>query len=189
MLSFATTDFYSKPFEYFTGDSSIDETLSLQILDWFETKAPWNFVETDFYEQYEFDLLDVEVPENLSLLCSKDILETLKTSIKKMFRVELSEQLDITAHKLIAGQTIRLHNDFVPNQETHRILIQFNRGWKIDNGGLLMLFNSSDPADIHKVILPEHNSVVGFCISPDSNHAVSKVHKGERFTLVYSFYQ
>ena len=29
----------------------------------------------------------------------------------------------------------------------------------------------------------------GFEISPESNHAVSTVHAGERFTLVYSFYR
>ena len=189
MLNFDNTNFYSKPFEYFTGNSAIDQNLSIQVLDWFEADAPWHYVETDFYEQYEFDLLNVQVPDNLSSLSSKSVLETLKKDVERLFRVELSKQIDITAHKLIAEHRIRLHNDFVPNQETHRILIQFNRGWNADNGGLLMLFNSSEPSDVHKIILPEHNSVLGFAISPHSNHAVSTVHQGERFTLVYSFYQ
>jgi hypothetical protein len=38
------------------------------------------------------------------------------------------------------------------------------------------------------VFSPVHDSVVGFAISEDSNHAVSTTHGGERFTLVFSFY-
>jgi hypothetical protein len=55
-------------------------------------------------------------------------------------------------------------------------------------GGFLLFFNRADPADVHRIFLPIHNSLVGFAISPDSNHAVSTIHDGERFTLVYSFY-
>ena len=51
-----------------------------------------------------------------------------------------------------------------------------------------MFFNSEDPSDMHRVISPVHDSVVGFAISEDSNHAVSTIHGGERFTIVFSFY-
>ncbi len=90
--------------------------------------------------------------------------------------------------KLVNGHTIRLHNDFIPGRETHRLLIQLNRNWQDENGGFLLFFNSSAPEDIHRVIHPVHNSSVGFAISPKSNHAVSTVYNGERYTLVYSFY-
>jgi Rps23 Pro-64 3,4-dihydroxylase Tpa1-like proline 4-hydroxylase len=189
MVDFVDTDFYSRPFEYFTGNLVIDQEFSIQILEWFETKAPWELVETEFYDQFEFDFLKEQVPEYLSFLVSKAALQKLRVSMEKLFDARLNQQIDITAHRLVAGQRIRIHNDFVPNQETHRILIQLNRGWNAKNGGLLMLFNSADPVDVHKVLLPEHKSVLGFAISPDSNHAVSTIHEGERFTLVYSFYR
>ena len=51
-----------------------------------------------------------------------------------------------------------------------------------------MLFNSSEASDVHRVFLPANDSLVGFAISEKSNHAVSKVYDGQRFTLVFSFY-
>ena len=89
----------------------------------------------------------------------------------------------------VLGQRIRIHNDYIPGAETHRVLVQLNNGWADDNGGLLVFFNSDDPADIHRAFRPLHNSCVAFAISPSSYHAVSTIHGGERYTLVYSFYQ
>ena len=105
-----------------------------------------------------------------------------------MFGRRLRERIDCTAHKLVQGQTIRIHNDYIPGEETHRLLLQLNRGWRDAQGGYLMLFNSQDPSDVHRVFLPANDSVVGFAISERSNHAVSTVHGGERFTIVFSFY-
>ena len=53
---------------------------------------------------------------------------------------------------------------------------------------LYMLFNSADASDVHRIFPPANDSAVGFAISPKSHHAVSTVHGGERFTLVFSFY-
>ena len=122
-------------------------------------------------------------------LIDKPNLECVKGLVQDAFEVVLSDRIDVTAHKLLPGQRIRLHNDYIPGAETHRVLVQLNRGWEDENGGLLMFFNSSDPADIHRILRPSHNSCVAFEISPDSNHAVTTIHGGERFTLVYSFYK
>ena len=51
-----------------------------------------------------------------------------------------------------------------------------------------MLFNSADPGDVHRVLMPLTGSIVGFEISEKSNHAVSVVLDGERFAVVYSLY-
>ena len=85
------------------------------------------------------------------------------------------------------GQTIRIHNDYVEGHETHRLLIQLNDGWTDENGGMLMLFGSASHRDLKRVVRPLHGSALSFEISPDSYHAVSTIHGGERFTLVYSF--
>ncbi|RUX10175.1 2OG-Fe(II) oxygenase, partial [Mesorhizobium sp. M8A.F.Ca.ET.059.01.1.1] len=97
------------------------------------------------------------------------------------------ELVEVTAHRMVVGQTIRIHNDFRPGGETHRILVQLNRGWADDQGGLLMLFGSGDADDVRRVIRPVHGSGLGFSISESSFHAVSTITSGERFTLVYSF--
>lgn len=189
LLNFSTDRMFTEPFKYFVADEAFDRSVSLLLLEWLESHAPWKLVITDFYEQYEFNFLDVQLPSHLFFLQEQAALDEVKGRMERVFQVSLSARVDLSAHKLIPGQRIRLHNDFIPGQETHRLLIQLNRGWADEKGGLLIFFNSSNPADVHRLFLPVHNSAVGFAISPASNHAVSTVHDGERFTLVYSFYE
>ncbi|MEL0254191.1 MAG: 2OG-Fe(II) oxygenase, partial [Novosphingobium sp.] len=76
---------------------------------------------------------------------------------------------------------------FLGREETHRLLVQFNRGWPFENGGLLMTFASERAEDLAEAFVPMHGSAFAFEISPRSFHAVSTIHNGERFTLVYTF--
>jgi len=188
LLDLSSVESFSKPFDYFASPQALTGDLSTRLLNWLETDAPWRLVETDFYEQYEFSFWDVDVPAPLLAFREPAFLSALRTKVEDLFKVELGNDIDVAAHKLILGQRIRIHNDFIDGEKTYRLLIQINRDCKDEDGGLLLLFNSSDPADIHKAFRPIHNSAIGFAVSPASNHAVSTIHGGERFTLVYSFY-
>lgn len=188
LLDLSSVESFSKPFDYFVSPQVLGDNLSTRLLSWLETEAPWKLVETDFYEQYEFSFWDVDIPPELLVFREPEFLNALKTKVEDLFRVELRNDIDVAAHKLIPGQRIRVHNDFISGETTCRLLIQLNRGCNDEDGGLLLLFNSSDPADIHKAFRPIHNSAIGFVVSPTSNHAVSVIHGGERFTLVFSFY-
>lgn len=188
MVNFSDINYYSTPFDYFTSSRTILNGFDLEMLNWLEKYDSWKLVEKDFYEQYEFSFFDVLLPPHLKFFQQPESLQIIKAEVEKVFHTRLSDKIDFTAHKLVAGQRIRIHNDFIPGQETHRLIIQLNRGWNDENGGMLLLFNSHNPSDIHKIISPIHNSAVAFKISPDSNHAVSTVYEGGRFTLVYSFY-
>ncbi len=187
-IDFTGVEVYGEPFDYFVLPKAFDYKESLLILKWLETDVSWKLVKADFYTQYEFNFEDVLLPKEIEFLYKRDFLNYLIKQFEDTFNIKLTDKVDVTAHKLVIGQTIRLHNDFIPGQETHRLLIQFNRNWKDENGGFLLLFNSHNPQDIHRLIRPVHNSSAGFAISPKSNHAVSTIHDGERYTLVYSFY-
>jgi len=189
MIHFSPGKVFTEPFKYFLADEVFGRDVTSLLLEWLESHAPWNLIVTDFYEQYEFNFLDVRLPSPLFFLQEQEFLNDIKGRMESLFQVRLSTRVDLSAHKLISGQRIRLHNDFIPGQETHRLLIHLNRGWTEENGGLLMFFDSANPADVHRLFLPIHNSVVSFAITPDSHHAVSTVYGGERFTLVYSFYE
>lgn len=180
-----------KPFEYFFGFSEINEDTILSWLDWFEIEAPWKLVETNFYEQYEFCLNTAVLPNHIKYLSSSNVLNTLVQSVEKIFDVKLKSKVEITAHKLLSGQTIRIHNDFLEEDgaETHRVLLQLNRNWNENNGGFLMFFNDYESQQPSDLVKPISGSVQGFKISPISYHAVSTVHDGERYTIVYSFFQ
>lgn len=178
-----------QPFRYSVLPQALDPALSSALLDWFEKDAPWKLRVADFYEQYEFSFVDATLPSALCNLFSSSSLSALRSQVAEVFDEALTYRIDITAHKLTSGQRIRIHNDFIPGQESHRLLIQLNRGWADENGGALVFFNSNDVNDIHRILRPLHNSGVLFEISPNSLHAVTPIHQGERFTLVLSFYR
>ena len=159
-----------------------------ECIAWLENDAPWALTTADFYEQYEFSFRDVVVPTCLLQFICPSTLTLLRRLMGNQFGQSLSECVDVTAHKLVRRQTIRIHNDFIPEGESHRLLLQLNRGWKPEHGGYLMLFSGPEPEFLSKVIEPLNGSIQAFSISPLSYHAVSTVHSGERFTLVYSFY-
>ncbi|PQM26739.1 hypothetical protein CVO77_17200 [Sphingopyxis lindanitolerans] len=176
------------PFPYFVADHCIEPALESALLDWFEGDAPWQLVEHDFYEQYEFSLFDACPPEIAEHLVSSDAIGWLTAAIGNHFGVKISRQVELVAHKLVPGQRIAIHNDFLDGGETHRLTVQLNRGLDDADGGFFMLFNSFDAADIHRILRPVSGTGIGFEIGPESHHAVSRMHGGERYTLVYSFH-
>jgi hypothetical protein len=186
--NFSEIESFAKPFPHFVSSVALADEIGQSTLDWLESTPPWKLVETDFYEQYEFSFWDVTLPSAISILKDQSFLAAIKNQMEQQFNVRLSQSFDFTAHKLILGQTIRIHNDFIPGHETHRLLIQLNRKWCDRDGGYLLFFDGPRAEDVSKVFQPTHNSAIGFEISRESNHAVSTVHSGERFTLVLSFY-
>jgi Rps23 Pro-64 3,4-dihydroxylase Tpa1-like proline 4-hydroxylase len=178
----------SQPFPCFTVAEVISEELERALVTWFESDAPWQLAVMDFYEQYEFDFQDVDLPVDLKPLFSENALRELRQDVGALLGASLKPHIEITAHKLTRSQKIRIHNDARPDGETHRFLIQLNRGWNEANGGLLMLFRSPEVETLDDVIPPTSRSAFGFEISTASYHAVSRVHEGDRYTLVFSFY-
>jgi Rps23 Pro-64 3,4-dihydroxylase Tpa1-like proline 4-hydroxylase len=177
-----------QPFPCFTVAQVFSEELEQALLTWFESAAPWRLAIMDFYEQYEFDFKDVNLPESLTPLFSASTLNRLRDNVGALLGASLKPQIDITAHKLNRTQKIRIHNDARPDGETHRFLVQLNRGWDAANGGLLMLFHGPEVETLDDIIPPTSRSAFGFEISNASYHAVSQVHQGDRYTLVFSFY-
>lgn len=177
-----------QPFRYRLLEAGLPAALEADLLAWLESDAPWRLVETDFYEQHEFSLLHVDVPVTFEPLIGCDALSQARRLIEDEFDCQLTERVELVAHKLVPGQRIAIHNDHLPGQETHRLTVQLNRGLSDDDGGFFMLFNSCDASDIHRILRPVSNTAIAFEISEASHHAVSRLHGGERYTLVYSFH-
>lgn len=175
------------PFRYAAIPHCLDLTYADRIMAWFEGDAPWRLVETDFYEQYEFSLSDTSAAE-ARLLTDTATLSTLRLEMSRLFGVEFQERVRVVAHKLMPGQRIAIHNDYLAGEETHRLVVQLNSGLVDEDGGFLMLFNSDNPRDVHKIFRPVHLSGLAFEISSKSFHAVSRMHGSVRYTIVFSFY-
>ena len=179
---------YKHPFPYFIATAILDEDFVSSLLSWFEVAASWKLVETDFYEQHELDGSGDELQTPLAFLTNQGFLEKVRQEAGDLFGLSFSHQVEWAVHKLLPGQRIRIHNDLLTGGETHRVILHINRRWNLSQGGFLMFFNSPNPADIHRVLMPLNGSLVGFEISEKSSHAVSLVLDGERFAIVYSLY-
>jgi Rps23 Pro-64 3,4-dihydroxylase Tpa1-like proline 4-hydroxylase len=180
---------FAEPFPHAFFPAAISPNSAVAILSWLENGAPWILTTTKFYEQFEFSVQEVNVPPALAFLRTEDTLSYLCSEIDRIFKTTVdASRVDITFHKLVLGQRIRIHNDYIRGQETHRLLIQLNRGWCEENGGMLLLFKGASAADLTSVVRPFNGTAFAFAISPVSQHAVAPVLSGERFTLVYSFY-
>jgi hypothetical protein len=174
------------PFHYANFEKCWPDVIGEAILEWFEDAAPWHLTCTDFYEQSEFSCWDSLSPV-ATFLRSDDVLHAVRATMTHLFAKTFEESVNVVCHRLLPPQKIGIHNDALVGEETHRMLIQFNRGLKDADGGVLMLFNSDDPSDIHRLLRPVHLSGFAFEISTTSNHAVSQIHGGERYSLIYSF--
>lgn len=177
----------SVPFPHFHSKgvlSTVDEEC---LFDWLEECDMWELVKADFYTQYEFSFEDVTLPERLRWLVGKENIQYIENEFRKIFNLQSIKLTNITAHKLVSSHKISIHNDYIDGEETHRLLLQINRGWREEHGGFLMMFNSFDASDVAAIYKPVSNSVVGFEISEKSYHAVSTINDFSRYTLVFTF--
>ncbi len=186
----------TSPYHYCSSLNFIDEQQAQSILSWLKI-ANWHLTVMDFYSQYEFQLTKENTPKELNFLLSDTTLTKLTQLMEKLFSCKYKNNCYVVAHKLIDGQVIKIHNDYLTQDddlleedediETHRLIIQFNDGWEEQNGGFLLTFNSDNETNIQDIFLPEHRSMFAFEISPNSYHAVSQVYSSNRYTLIYNF--
>jgi Rps23 Pro-64 3,4-dihydroxylase Tpa1-like proline 4-hydroxylase len=180
-------DLRSDPFAHTTAQDLLPLELASFALSWMETAAPWKLRIASFYEQWELHLDSDSLPSQVRALCARSTVERLSNVMLRPLTAATLVLTEVTAHKLVAGQTIRLHNDHLDGEETHRLIVQLNRGWDDEQGGMLMLFSGPSPEEVCRIIRPIHRSALAFPITPRSFHAVSTIRTGERYTLVYSF--
>lgn len=185
-LTFEQTEIENQPFKHFAVNGILNDGLEKEIHNWFEATEAWGLTEMDFYTQFEFSLFDAQMPTILQCLIGEETLTKIKNEFSAVFGNPNYEIVGVTAHKLINGHKIGVHNDFIGDAETHRLLIQINPGWQDDNGGFLMLFNSQDSQDLSKIVRPLNNTGFAFEITDKSYHAVSTVHDYSRYTIVYT---
>ena len=84
--------------------------------------------------------------------------------------MEFDALVSLVAHKLVVGQRIAIHNDYLFGKESpppHHSVEPRPCGprWRV----LLMLFNSFDSEDIHRVVRPVTGSAIGFEIGENSH--------------------
>lgn len=174
------------PFTHALVLDCIDDETLLACNDWFSDGAPWKLAKTDFYEQYEFDLRDAQ-HWLVARLSGTTAISKIVSEMELLFKCRFTDDFSVTAHKLVNGQQIGIHNDWIEGQETHRLVVHLGRWSTAADGGLLTVLAGPAAADAVRLIKPLPRSGFAFQISPTSYHAISTVHNDDRYSLVYSF--
>ena len=128
------------------------------------------------------------MPCVVAQLAADSTLAAMRELTSELFQRRLGATVDVTAHRLTAGQRIRIHDDYLEDGETHRLVVQLNHGWTFGDGGHLLLFGGCEAEDVRVVLAPMSKQALLFEISQRSHHAVSTVVCGERYSIVYSFH-
>jgi Rps23 Pro-64 3,4-dihydroxylase Tpa1-like proline 4-hydroxylase len=182
-----------RPFRHFAVPDFLEPDIADQFLSWLDERAPWsqNTI-PGFYEASDVNLKHTSLPSSLEWAASPSCLLELRDLVAKVFERPLDAEVDVRVHRLTPGQQVRVHTDHGELARSHRLLIQLNRGWSPDNGGLLMFLDGDALDDVngaHALLCPLHRSAMAFEISERSFHAVSPVKTGVRYTLTYTFYK
>ena len=173
-----------RPFHHAWIPRVFPENANDRILQWLEEDIPWKYTEEDFYRQFEISLASLQLPADLGFLVGEDTLSRMTRWLQTEFNTPEIEPTEIVAHLLTKGHGMGVHNDYRPGGEALRLLLQFGRDVV---GGETVMFRNSRPESICRIIRPVHGTALAFEISEISYHAVGRVQKGQRFTLVYSF--
>lgn len=180
------------PFPHFSAPDFCDCEFAARLLRWFESEAEWKYRRmANFYVYSDINLRTSDLPKEMEFLVAPEFLAHLRREVGRLFGATLEGYVDVTAHRLAAGDRIRTHSDWVTLRFTHRMLLQVNRGWMPGNGGVLGLLDRDPQSGGRphvKSIPPHHCSGFAFEVSEKSFHRVSRVNEGERYTLIFSFY-
>ena len=142
--------------------------------------------ETPLFAQYDLGFSKFKHCTEMQGLWDPAVLAHLRDQAGRAFGVPVSGRINISAHKLVTGQHGSIHTDNEPG-ETHRLVVQLNRGRANDSGGNLVLLSGPTPTDMAVVFKQASNSAVGFGLGPASHHAIGRVRTGTRFTVIYTF--
>src|ERR1700741_404254 len=134
------------PFPYFSLSSLFDETVARDILNWLEFDAPWSPVQRDFYTRCAcVTVAQLTRGTPAEVVAAPITLEILRTHMEMHFDTRLSaSRIDILGQQLLPGHRIGIHNANPhgdPPTETHRLIVNFNRGFDDSNGGHMVLLD------------------------------------------------
>jgi hypothetical protein len=176
----------SAPYDHFVSPQFYTETFEETLLGWLESRQDWNLKAGILFELYELGFSRFIHCKEIEELWDGAVLARLRDAVTRAIGTPVSSRINIHAHKFVPGQFTNIHTDMIP-EETHRVVVQLNRGRADDSGGNLILLSGPRPVDVSVVFKQNSNSAIGFKLGAESFHAVGRVKTGTRFTVIYTF--
>jgi hypothetical protein len=167
-----------EPFPYFWGTGVFDPEGLAALESLFDADPGWQHRDEAFYKCFLRDCTDE---------LSVELREQLVVRMRQITGLPLSDHIEITAQRMEPGQQIGIHSDRpLVGFEIARLVVQLNRDWKPEHGGVLELFSEPEGRPLIRV-LPRYNMGFGFMLHADSHHSVTLV-TAPRRSVVFNFW-
>lgn len=166
------------PFPFFCVDSAFSEDQCAVLEALFLHTNDWQHRDGAFYR---CSLCDVtgKIPASFQA--------ELLARMREITGLPLVDRVVVTAQQMLPGQVIGIHSDRpLLGYEIARLVVQLNRQWQPDHGGILELFSSLHGKAVFSVD-PEYNKAFGFLLHAESYHGVTEVTQ-PRQTVVFNFW-
>ena len=115
-----------------------------------------------------------------------EIVRRASGSIRDIFEnemaVALSESVEYGVHKYSADAGIAPHTD--ESIDEVRLVMNFNRGWNLDDGGVWILSDRADLSGERRYVPPLSNGGFAFRTSPRSFHALTNRSRAVSYAIV-----
>lgn len=171
-------DHYHHPFPFFFVKAAFSEEQCAALEQLFLQDSEWQHQDGAFYRCSLCNVTEI-------------IPATFQTEILARMReitgLPLVNRVVVTAQRMLPGQVIGIHSDRpLLGYEIARLVVQLNKQWQPEHGGVLELFSSPEGEAVFSVN-PEYNKAVGFLLHADSYHGVTEVTQ-PRQTVVFNFW-
>jgi 2OG-Fe(II) oxygenase superfamily len=169
---------HDNPFPFFYVNSAFSKEQCTALEGLFFLDGEWQHRDGAFYR---CSLRDVT--ENIPVSFQMEVLGRMR----EMTGLPLTNRVLVTAQRMLPGQVIGIHSDRpLLGYELVRLVVQLNKEWQTDHGGVLELFSSPESEVVFSVN-PEYNKAFGFILHVDSYHGVTEVTQ-PRQSLVFNFW-
>ncbi|MDP1926868.1 MAG: 2OG-Fe(II) oxygenase, partial [Thiobacillus sp.] len=171
-------DHHHHPFPFFFVNAAFSEEQCAALEQLFLQDREWQHQDGVFYRCSLSD-----VTETIPATFQTEIL----AKMREMTGLPLVNRVLVTAQRMQPGQVIGIHSDRpLLGYEIARLVVQLNKQWRAEHGGVLELFSSPEGEAVFSVN-PEYNRAVGFLLHADSYHGVTEVTQ-PRLTVVFNFW-
>jgi len=169
---------HDSPFPFFYDNSAFSAEQCAELEHLFLQDGEWQHRDGAFYR---CSLRDVT--EHIPTRFQTEVLGRMR----EITGLPLTNHVLVTAQRMQPGQVIGIHSDRpLVGYEIARLVVQLNKHWHAEHGGVLELFSSPESDAVFRVN-PEYNKAFGFLLHGDSYHGVTEAAQ-PRQTVVFNFW-
>ena len=170
---------HRSPYRFVMSAHALGDEAAQAVARLFDEDVPWARHDASFYACFLAVVTDRIDPA---------LLAGLPGRIGALLGVPLTDRVHVTVQRMEPGDHALVHTDRpLVGYEAARVVVQFNHGWRDEDGGLLEVHADADGGAVVASLLPTFDAAFAFAQTPSSHHAVTPA-KRQRRSAVFNFW-